>query len=529
MIWITRLSARSRRAGVGRGDDSGFAIIFSMALIMLLGTVSLLMLSQLAQETRQTQFARKHGQTLNSAMAGLNGGLSQLRNAVDPTTHSGVPGLLPCTAGARKATVTGTVTADSSQTWTTDIYYLNVNPGQMTMSQVTAAALSCPLTVPPAYAYLVSAGEQAALPGANAALGNRTLHATYAFNVTNASSIGGQVMFGSQCWDVGSAPAIGSRVSFQPCLAAGTPSQIWYYRADLTIQWYGDPSANLCIDSRQRATGATVNITLQTCLGAGVPGTSYNSVTHSYEPAGLIYQEYSTHYSWLAVKADGDRNDYSCIDSYHAATAQYGLGATGDLLTVAGAYCGLGTSAAGASGSAGVGSGAAAGITNGLPGPTNQLVNLAYFSRCLDVNGRVPANGLITFPCHQAPDQTKIEHNQEFVYNLIAGSSVGTITATYPGVYATVCLQSNGVSAVTLPSCVTGRASQKWQMTGYRRGDYATSYEIVDYVGKCLTAANPGTSTIGAISVATCNGSEAQKWNAPPGGAPSVLADVGEQ
>jgi Ricin-type beta-trefoil lectin domain len=509
--------ALRRRFRPARESDDGFAMIFALMFILFIGTFSLLLLSQVTSEVSQTQFANKHEQTVNTALAGLNAGLSQLRNAVDPTTGAGVKDYLPCSP------LSGTVNASATQTWQTTIYYLNVDPTDMTLAQVQAVDLPCPLASVPTYAYLLASGRQATLNGHSAAFGDRTLHATYFFTQSNADNVGGQVVYGANCWDVGSTPAPGTRVTFQPCLAPGTLSQSWYYRPDLSLFWEGNPALKLCLDYRSFATGASVKyMTLETCLGTGVLGSAYNASTDTYQPAGKMYQEYSSNAAWNNVVAGGDRSG-ACINSYTSSSGSYGNGAVGDQLTMA-TSCG---GAAGALATAAVGSGAAGGFTNGTPGPTSQLVNLAYASRCLDVQGSNPANGQISYPCHQAPDTTLVEGNQQYQYAGPAGAA-GTIQTFRPGFYSTVCFDSIG-GVANLLACVPGKPTQQWIMTGPIVGDYARSYLIKDYNGQCLQAVNPSGLLVGNTSVVACDGSDSQKWNAPPGGEKSLLRAVGEQ
>jgi len=63
-------------------------------------------------------------------------------------------------------------------------------------------------------------------------------------------------------------------------------------------------------------------------------------------------------------------------------------------------------------------------------------------------------------------------------------------------------------------------------------GNYDTSYLFIDKYGRCLTA-NPNPADLYAnafskMTVASCNGTLAQKWNAPPGTTTSTFGGYRE-
>ena len=68
------------------------------------------------------------------------------------------------------------------------------------------------------------------------------------------------------------------------------------------------------------------------------------------------------------------------------------------------------------------------------------------------------------------------------------------------------------------------QTSQQWQLTGYEFGDYPDSYEIMDYTGQCITTTNGWT-----VKLLACDGSSAQKWNAPQVATTSQVGGVAEQ
>jgi hypothetical protein len=518
----------------GEPSDGGIAMLFSLVLITLLSTFMLVSLSQITSEVRQTQFARKHEQTLNSAMAGINAGLNQIRASANAVTGAGLVARLPCVAGQAYGQISGTLGAVASAsgaeaTWSSTVYYLAADPATMTPAQVVAAALPCPLSVVPKFAYIVSAGAQPAYPGSSAALGNRNLRATYTFATSNKTSIGGQIGYNGRCWDVGSAPSVGSAVTFQNC--NGGLSQSWYYRPDLTIKWMGNPSANLCLDRTSTGPLSGTNyVMLKTCLGSGVLGTAYDQATAKYVPAGLQYQEFPTQDSWSVANASGGRDDWLCITSYTPGSGIFSAATAGDRLVVAAvADCWANVIGAGrATSSSQVGAGAAAGITNGLPGPTQQIVNLKYANHCFDVmNGWTwLTNPLIHYTCGQSPNYALIPGNKRFGFVPVSGSQGQILTYSWS---TPQCFESAGTYLNTV-SCVNGRVEQLWTMTGVIAGDYENSYTIRDYRGYCLTADFPTQrfGALGTTSLKTCTGDDDQKWNAPPNATDGRLRGLGE-
>jgi hypothetical protein len=75
----------------------------------------------------------------------------------------------------------------------------------------------------------------------------------------------------------------------------------------------------------------------------------------------------------------------------------------------------------------------------------------------------------------------------------------------------------------------SGSAQQNWTRV-YNSGTYASSYLFVDTSGRCL-AVDPTDLYSGLyskVTVATCNGSDAQKWNAPPTYTDSTVASFKE-
>jgi hypothetical protein len=145
---------------------------------------------------------------------------------------------------------------------------------------------------------------------------------------------------------------------------------------------------------------------------------------------------------------------------------------------------------------------------------TGQLVNYAEFGRCLDVTAwNVNYPWLIAYPCKQDPTRP-VGGNQRFTYDTSTSRLWTNFGANY-------CLTSAGYSTGRVLTKACGSVGQQTWTVNQDTGVRATSYTIVDGNGLCMALGPPGTTSGGlslwsSITVATCDGSYAQKWNAPP-------------
>jgi Tfp pilus assembly protein PilX len=542
---VTSVALRLRDRLQGDDPDAGFAMMFTLLLIFIVAALSIAVAGIVYNQVKPTQQQRKTVATVDAAYAGIQVALGQIRSAniagagrltslrcTGPSAATfvanGVAAL--STAGA---TFTGTVNTTSGNTasagsssYDVSVAYYTSDPTGQPVLWLQANAMACPLAKVPEFAYLQSHGQ---INGQATTSGDRTEHATYQFSTTNSNVAGGRIFNNARtlCWDVGSNPGVGTAVTWQPCLALGATSQSWNYRQDLTVTWVGaSNTANLCLDYRgyninsaiaSSAVRPAVQMTLQKCVNATptITGSSF-----PYQPNQQT-QELATNTGWSGVTAIGERSYGDCVGAANGGSEN----TAGSPLYMEYGNC------TGVTADSQVGSGGASGVTTGLPGLTKELVNYAFFGQCLDVTGSAIGNGLILYPCHQAPDPTLVEGNQQFTFTGTPPGS-GTITTVRPanpggGVYPLSCVISPaapGVNANT-GSC-DGSTGQQWTFTGSITGDYADSYNIRDASGRCLTAT--AANAAGPVTLAACTGGTNQKWNAPAATPNSQLANVGE-
>jgi hypothetical protein len=172
---------------------------------------------------------------------------------------------------------------------------------------------------------------------------------------------------------------------------------------------------------------------------------------------------------------------------------------------------------------------------------TRQIVNYLEFGRCFDVTDEdVNKLFMISYPCKQDPPAgAGLKWNHKWFYEeplvgTVAPKQLIYINSSGGTQY---CLkapsgQSNpgatGVGTGFYPTltttCNLASPDQQWTRST-ATGDKTTSWTIRDSSGRCVSAAGGeygGNWT--SLIVAACDGSTAQKWNAP---AENVEAEVG--
>jgi Tfp pilus assembly protein PilX len=235
---MTRLMHRYRS-----GDD-GFAMIFTIFLIVVIAATSVAVFDLVASQTTPTGFAKKYVRTADAASGGMQAALGRLRAAVSAAQANGQATgdlvQLPCTDPRDAGGVTlhvgtpttavplpgnvisGTVASDSNaqdvQTYSTAVAYFTSDPttheDDPDTSWWTANAIPCKAGLVdqvPTYAFLQSVGGGSQVAGLSSLSGDRTEHATYQFKTTDSQTAGGRMAefnLGNQfqkCLDAGSA------------------------------------------------------------------------------------------------------------------------------------------------------------------------------------------------------------------------------------------------------------------------------------------------------------------------------------
>jgi hypothetical protein len=466
-------------------------------------------------ETRD-QVRRIHA--LGAAESGINVVVGQIRSATD-STGTGVLAELPC------GTLTGTADAGDGSRYQVTVAYYPSDPKGQSAAWLSANAIQCVNGAgarnSPEYALIQSLGTNTAT-GSFGSVQVRSVQATYIFQTTNQNIAGGLMHIynnGSNqdlCIDAGSgSPTAGTSVTMQPC-SSGSESQTWEYTTNLNIE---QVSSGMCLDAgTPEASGSVVKV--QPCV----------------TPVEA-QQEWSLNDSAnLVGTSDGQTLNSFCFNVQSPNVA-------GSLLVLSTNCNGGYDDAQTFSPEAAVGAGAA-GSTSG------QLVNFNEFGRCLDVtNYDVTYAYMIAWPCKQAPNPNYVGWNQRWTLPLVGsngasapGQIVTNDTATSPTTFYCLVspLSTASGSYVTVSQCPTGTTPTNMTWTVYgNTGTYSTSYEIVDNAGYCLSPTDPtaspgdffsGGNKISKITVAACNGSTLQKWNAPPNILqPLPLKDIGEK
>jgi hypothetical protein len=481
-----------------RRDDGSLPL--AMMLTLVGTTLSTLTVPVLINQLQDTAETMDRAQALHAAEAGLDAVMGGIRATV------GDLGLLINVCGSPWAgTLTGTVSYNAT----------------MTLQTATSTAIGCNLTAmqasPPALAFISSTGS--------AGRTKRKLTATYVLRFTNENIEGGLVRFygGAYCLDGGSgSPAVGTNVTTQPC-TTGAIRQTFAYTKQLQLQLVSSRTATnplgMCLDSGI-APGTGVLVNFQVCGSPTIPFNQRWNINDSsnFQSTNL---------------ANTGLGSY-CFHAKAGATP----GAFVELNTCAGAADNTRTFAPEAS----VGAGAA--------GPPYQMVNFKQFGRCIDVtNFNVTLGYLIVWPCKQAPNPLNVGWNQRFNIPTTGdglGAATGSITTYDSSKLKTYCLVTADPAPatahfVTAQDCTTANATKSTWKVSYQEKTYVDSYVIKDSAGNCLTPANlddpklpstdifKGSTTVSKLTVARCDGSKLQKWNAPANiEDPTPLKDIGE-
>jgi hypothetical protein len=496
-------------------DDRG-----SMPMALLVITIALSMSAMLmpvvVRQIKTTEAAVDRNVQINAARAGLDSMMAQVRAAARGSEGE-LTDLPPCKISGNA----GVNAAGESLTWTVETTYYKIDENGKNIK------LGCPevkgakgLNEVPTIATLTSVGANAQ--------GQRSLSATYVFSTSNINIPGGSIRIdtnsqGKQCFDAGSrSPAQGSRLMMKACDSSS--GQQFAYTPELFLKVINSEAAGtdhdngMCIDpGTVRGGNNSIYITFSPC-----PDPDAINATKCAKTKNCKYQ-----FQWAL---DGSSR-FKSTDITKQTEEAYCMtmespNTKGSAVLLSTKTCGSGADSVIWRSDPSVGAGMAGDATN-------QLVNYAQFSRCLDVTSKVVTSTyMIAWFCKQAPDKN-IDWNQMWYHTAPqapATSATDIITINLDkNNNNRYCLRSplNPASNVytTVVSCPKGSdtSAKDLQWTIYHdTGSYASSYRIVDSAGYCLTPtdlkATPkdthsdGTSK---VKVAVCSGSELQKWNAP--------------
>jgi len=499
--------------------DAGVALLSAILFMVLVAGLSIVLVSAVLNQMFPTALAQKRTATIYAAQAGMQTALDLLRSAATAPDANGnvygAPSQLPCA-------LSGNVNAQNDGiTYMVTVQYFLTDPTGMSSSWLSSHQMTCRasnlsnpgvsvsgVSTSPKFAYLISSGlGSAALGVSTPTLGNRSVAAVYQFKVSNVNLAGGRIFDANSqyCLDAVTATA-GSNVQFLPLSQCTNDAQeLWSNGPDYQLKLAStttNSAAGLCITGPLTATGPTQNAILQPCLATTDPN-RWNQLW-----------SWTGSYSW-----QGQNQSIGTGPSNYFLATGYSAG-----VNIAGKFLLVNNGANGTfTPSTAVGAGAA-GYS------THQLVNYKEFGRCADVTAeQITASFMISYPCKQDPTGTGtyLKWNHHWYYT---EPTSGATSSAPQQIYVNVNNVNTPQYCLTTPSSTgtapffptfslcNGTSQQMWVRVN-DTGVYATSYWMTDTYGRCLQAdSSPSTtysSNYSELDVASCNGSDAQKWNAP--------------
>lgn len=539
-----------------RDDDTGS---LPMALLLLLVGfgLSALLVPVVVDNTVATRTTSDRTRALHAAQAGIDVMLGRIRAAVDGD-GAGVTSLLP------GPELTGKAGADGGQRYRVTITYYAADDTVVAVAGVTNPRQ-------PVKAVLVSTGvESATVDPRPGTAGTRTLQGTYRFRTSNENIPGGMIPINGDataaatlCLATSSPnPAAGTPVTAERCTQGDPATRHFAYTRSLTLQ-LSDSDPAMCLQGAGDPTSAGYQhaslqqIVLQPCAEVTTPSSKT-----------LIAQQWSLrNYGNFIGTTDGRTLDGFCLNVRQPGTpgSTIVLGTTSTHCQTVG-YNDEQTFLPTPTVGAGFAGAMENWIGNGDPATSRQIVSVGpqQFGRCLDIAGGYPDptrfDYMIAWPCKQAPDPTLTPYSQMWTLptvDPVSKEGTGPIRtyandpnrAAYFGNY--YCLQSSGSASVSpfVVQCTAGAQTDPsllWTVTS-NTGTYATSYQIKENRATtgpdlCLspTGPNPQPSElyqaagyigppISKVVLRACDGTQWQKWNAPPDLAEPQLSDFVER
>lgn len=536
---------RTRRAGRNNPDerdDQGAAMVVALATILLVTILGVIVTGAVVSQVGTAQFEQKNTRTAHGAEAGLDVALGEIRAAfgpdrVDRTVDVGYRQLLPCDPGTSAWTTVGAVDGQPGEIgYSVQVRYYVTEPTGQDAGWLSANAVPCGASGPqslPLFALLESTGTGSDAGQAAAGAAERTLVQIYDLRSSNANIPGGLIRrdrtnnasLPDLCLDSGTAfPVAGAAVRMELCDETDA-GQIFWWRKDFTIvqtSTVGTAAGEMCVTSSATTTSSQT-VTMQGCAVA--PAAPPYTQRWGYADNGFLqvfprYPGNTTRYcSWVP--------DNTAPGPFQATTDACNRG--------------IYDVQAGIRPDPSVGAGSVGDIGDVVADDQSyQWVNYEEFGRCFDVTGwNADAQYMIAYPCKQNPTSS-VGWNQVLAWNAttrqlrVRSGPSGTAYNAATGAWK--CLQAPAAGAnppyVVMRDCQgTADASQSWSVNR-DTGSYPSSYTVVDGLGRCLSvrsfAGGGGNASWSRIVVETCDGSDRQKWNSPPGEAPAAVRDTSE-
>ena len=494
-----------------RPRDEGAAMLMSLVFTLFAGGVMLVLLAVLLSQMQSIKFAQKNTRTGYAAQAGIQAALSVLRSNTKVVHVGGAAGTYGDPA-ALPATLTGNVdgAAGGDLTYTVSLQYFLLSPSGRNDAWIAANKLPVPLSSDPSaqpkYVRIVSEGHDAAIADLGADVGDRVISALYTFTTTNINVAGGLIRSTdrTRCLRASSAStgATMTMVSIASC--NDDIRDLWVYDTDYRLKLASTlgSSTVLCITGRAWSSStSTVNATLRPC--APTNAAAFGNQLWSWDAPE----------SWIGQNAANTARSNRWL----------GLSGTSPVILVE------------KTGSAklfdpapSVGAGAASHFTN-------QIVNYAEFGRCMDVTEEnISKPYMIVFPCKQDPTGTgaNLLWNHKWTYAEPPGAAVVGVAQDIRVVRSGLgyCLTRQTSASNTDVRFVLCTSSHDKFIRSTSTGDPLTSYtfRLAADPSRCLAAVPEPGQQWSHIRLVPCNGSSAQKWNAPPVTSGSLLGNYVE-
>jgi hypothetical protein len=579
---IARLARRAQ------DSEEGVAMLLALMVILMLLTISITIAGVTLSQVKPSQLERKTTVTESAAEAGFDIALNRIRAAntgatmTDPATLLQVPvgsrAALPCSAPGTP-TITGAVTngAATDTSYSVTLVYYNSDPS-LGGATVIGCSGTAPATVP-SFVRITSTGSAKDIAGTRVGSGNRVLQTVYALHTNNQNIAGGNIPFYSNlglCFAVSDGSnkiQLGDQITVASCDTTAA-AQRFSYTANLQLQVIATDGTLLCIQGA--ATQYSV-VTLALCSSNVLPpGSPYTTSTQvwSYNDNGQFQASNAT---------DTGLASNLCLNLYTGSPGAIAALNAGDLVDVD--TCGAQTVPTASVGAGAAGTalrpfqlvnyqyfGRCIDTTNqdvqatwliGYPCKQDPLAtNLTWNQKFYTgVSGGTAGTGASASYGGSLPTTTviattapatgcQITQTQACQFIEYPNGANGALSSSpyyclEAGNTANPAAPING-TIVTSQPCLTTDNYQKWTYTKSFYSNYAQQYLIQPYgagvsnlclamtigstpPGLTYDTVNAGGAPIpayGYISLQTCSGSLAQKWNAPPNAANNQLKNT---